>query len=174
MMDLLRSRRSIRKFEQRPVGEAAEARLAEALLRVPSSKGRRPWEFVFVDDPALLEELSRAKPHGAAFLAGAPLAIVVCADEARCDVWVEDCSIAAFTAHLAAHELGLGSCWIQIRRRPNDAHGSAEEAVRRALGLPAVLRVLAIVAVGHPAEEKPGHPEEALDRSKIRRNRWEG
>ena len=53
-----------------------------------------------------------------------------------------------------------------------DRRLSVEEAVRRILGLPPGVRVLALVAVGHPAEEKPGHPADGLDRSKIRRNGW--
>ena len=79
-IDLLRSRRSIRKFEDRPVELEKVDLLVEAVLRSPSSRGSNPWEFVVVNDPAIINRLSTAKPHGASFLANAPLAIVVCAD----------------------------------------------------------------------------------------------
>ena len=172
MIELLRTRRSIRKYQPRALEPAARAVLEEAVLRAPSSRGRKPWEFVFVDDPRLLAELARTKSHGSSFLAGGALGIVICADEQICDVWVEDCSIAAFIAHVVAHSLGLGSCWIQVRRRPHDERQSAEQFVKQLLGIPARLRVGAIVAVGYPDEEKAPRPTDQLNRDKIHRNRF--
>ena len=172
MIDLLRTRRSIRKYTAEPVAAAARATLEEALLRAPSSRNRRPWEFVFVDDREKLEALARAKPHGASFLRGAALGIVICGDPAQCDVWVEDCSIAAFIAHAQAHALGLGSCWVQIRGRAHDDATSASAHVRQLLAIPEALEVLAIVGVGHPAESKEGWPEDKLARAKIWSNRY--
>ena len=58
-------------------------------------------------------------------LKNAPLAIVVCGDPAKCDVWIEDCSIASILLHLAATDLGLGSCWIQLRLREFDEQQTA-------------------------------------------------
>lgn len=52
----------------------------EPLVRAPSSRGLDPWEFILVDDPALLSGLSELKQHGAEFLAGTPLAVAVIAD----------------------------------------------------------------------------------------------
>ena len=78
-IDLLRSRRSVRKFEAKAVEREKVDLLIEAALRSPSSRGFNPWEFVVVNDPETIAALSRARPHGAAFLAGAPLAVAVCA-----------------------------------------------------------------------------------------------
>src|SRR5512135_530815 len=115
MIEILRFRRSIRKYIKKAIdGESLEI-IKEALLRCPSSRGTNPWTFIFVDEADLLARLSKAKEHGSAFLKNAALAIVVCGDETRSDVWVEDCSIAAIVAQLTAHSLGLGSCWVQIR-----------------------------------------------------------
>lgn len=172
LLDLLRTRRSIRKYEPRPLEPETVALLEEALLRAPSSRGRNPWQFVLVDDPELLAALAKAKPHGSSFLRYAPFAIVICGDEQICDVWVEDCTIAAFIAHLAAHSLGLGSCWIQIRCRSHDDEQSAEQYVQELLGVPAHLKIEAIVAVGHPVEAKPGHELSKLEDGKIHRNRY--
>ena len=107
---LIRTRRSIRRYENKPIEAEKIDLLLEATLRPPSSNNRQPWEFVVVTDKDLLEQLSSAKPHGAGFLKDAPLGIVVCADPGKCDVWVEDASIAATFIHLAAASLGLGSC----------------------------------------------------------------
>jgi nitroreductase len=174
MLNQLRSRRSIRKYTRRPLDAEVIERLAEAVLRAPTSRGRNTWEFVFVTDPSTLTRLAGVKPHGASFLDGAALAIVVCGDPAICDIWVEDCSIAATVAHLAAHAEGLGSCWVQIRGRQQTADCSAEHAVRTLIGLPDTLNVECIIAVGHRAEEKPGHPRNTLPAGKIHRERYGG
>jgi nitroreductase len=105
---LIQKRRSIRKFREKPVENEKIEILIEAALRSPSSRGHNPWEFIVVTEPGLLEKLSSAKMHGSEFLKNAPLGIVVCADEDKCDVWVEDCSIASTFIFLASESLGLG------------------------------------------------------------------
>jgi len=175
LLSVLRTRRSIRKYGQEPIPHRELEKLKEAVLRSPSSRGFAPWTFVWVRDKELLEALSRAKPHGASFLKQADLGVVVCGDETVSDVWVEDCSIAAIIVHLQAHALGLGSCWVQIRKRPHDPDDpgqTAEGWVQRLLGIPAHLRVLCIVAVGLPAERKEGHPPDRLDWQKIKADRY--
>jgi nitroreductase len=172
LLDGLRTRRSIRKYERREVDRETTDLLVEALLRSPTSRGFNHWEFLFVDDPGLLKRLAASKKHGSSFLDGAPLAVVICGDESRTDVWIEDCAIAAAYLHAAAHTLGLGSCWIQIRNRPHDEEKSADEFVRETLNIPDPFRVECIVAVGHPAEKKDGVPAEALAREKVHWNGW--
>lgn len=166
-LDTIRKRRSVRIFETRPVEEAALADILEAALRSPSSRGRNPWQFVVVRKPETLAALSVAKPHGAGFLAGAPLGIAVLADPSRCDVWVEDTAIAATYIQLAAENLGLKSCWAQIRLREDGKEGWATDRVRDILHVPEGLEVASIIGIGHPAEEKAGHPEATLDYGKV-------
>ena len=174
MIELLRERRSVRRFTADPVSAEHRAILEEAALRSPSSRGLNPWQFVWVDDPELIGGLAAAKQHGAAFLRGAPLAVVVCADESRSDTWVEDASIVSILLQLAAQSLGLGSCWVQIRLRQRADGVSAEDYVRDQLGIPGGLRVESIIAIGHPAEDPPGHGIDSLDRTKLHRNRFGG
>jgi nitroreductase len=171
-IDLLRSRRSIRKYKKRPLDKEAVDLIAEALLRSPSSRGFDSWEFIFVDKPELLRNLSQAKPVGAEFLADAALAIVIAGDEKKTDVWTEDCSIAAIIAQLLAHDLGLGSCWAQIRLRPHDEMMSADEYVQGLLGLPKRLRVNMIIGIGFPDESPKPLSREELDFGKIHLNRF--
>ena len=95
LIDLLRSRRSIRRFTDQPVAREQLDLLVEAAVRSFSSKGNNPWEFVVVQDRATIEGLAAAKTHGSSFLRHAPLAIAVCADPAKSDVWVEDAAIGA-------------------------------------------------------------------------------
>ena len=166
-IDLLRSRRSVRKFLKKPVEQEKIDLLIEAALRSPSSRGFNPWEFVVVSDPQTIERLSRAKPHGAAFLARAPLAVVVCADPEKSDVWVEDASIATLILHLAATDLGLGSCWIQLRKRDFDDARTAGQYAAEILGLPDGLTVSAIMAIGYADQHPAPHPREALPKDKV-------
>ncbi|WP_026840281.1 nitroreductase family protein [Citrifermentans bremense] len=172
MIDLLRKRRSIRKYTQEPVSPEALEALRETALRAPSSRGINPWEFIFVDDPFLLKQLAEAKQHGSQFVGGAPLAIVVCADSSKSDVWVEDCSIAAILLQFTALSLGLGSCWAQIRNRGRDANRSAEEYLQQLLGLPQQVKVECIIGIGHPDERKLPLAADKLQREKIRKNHW--
>jgi nitroreductase len=172
MIELLRKRRSIRKFTDEKVSPESIKALTEAALRSPSSKGSNPWKFILVDDPDLLNRLSEVKKSGSAFLKNAPLAVVVCAESTHSDVWVEDCSIAAIIIQLAAESLGLGSCWIQIRKRPHNDGKTAETYVQELLGLPEHIKVASILAIGHPVESKPPVPVENLLKESIKYNRW--
>ena len=173
MIELLRKRRSIRKFTPERVAPELVETLVEAVLRSPSSRGINPWEFILVDDPATLLKLSGAKQHGAEFLKNAPLAVVVCADSTKSDVCIEDCSIAAIIIQLTAVSLGLGSCWAQIRNRMHDRERSSEAYIRDLLGLPEHILVETVIGIGHPAERKMPVPADSLQRGKIRYNRWE-
>jgi len=172
ILDLLRKRRSIRQFTSQPVTAEKVDALIEAAIRTPTSRGRNPWEFIFVTDSELLEQLGSAKEHGSAFLAGAPLAIVVAADTTKSDVWTEDCSIAAMVIQLTAEELDLGSCWAQIRLRPHSADRSAEQYLQELLGLPASHAVECVIGIGYPAEEKVGHAVAALPFVHVHRNKF--
>jgi nitroreductase len=159
---LISKRRSIRKFTRKRLDKKTLDDLAEAVLRAPSSRSLNPWTFVFVTEPELLEALSSAKPHGASFLKDAPLGVVVCGDPKRCDVWVEDCSIASTFLLLAAESMGLGACWIQIRLRSQEGGVPAEEKVKQILDLPPELKIESIIAIGYPAESKPPHSKSSL------------
>lgn len=171
-IDLIRKRRSIRQYQARPVEKEKVDLLIEAALRAMSSRGLQPWEFIVVTDPDMIARLAKAKPHGSAFLKNAPLAIVVCAYTAKTDVWVEDASIATAIVHLAAADIGLGSCWIQIRLRDHDASKPSTDYVAELLGMPQGLAVEAIVAVGYPSEDKQPHPADSLPYEKISYERY--
>jgi nitroreductase len=69
---------------------------------------------------------------------------------------------------LAAESLGLGSCWIQIRKRMHDQTRTAEQYIRELLNIPENLNVESIIAVGYPGEQMPSHPKDALQYEKVR------
>ena len=172
LISLLQKRRSIRKFQDKKVEDEKIDILIEAALRSPSGRAFNPWEFVVVTDKDILEKLSKSKEHGSAFLKGASLGIVVCADPAKQDIWVEDAAIASTIIHLTAADLGLGSCWIQIHERMHKGDEPTESYITELVSLPKNLKVLSIVAIGYPDEEKPPHEKEKLQYDKIHRNRY--
>ena len=171
-LSLIQNRRSIRRYLSDPIEAEKIDILMEAALRAPSSRGFNPWKFIFVTDKNVLERLSRAKQHGSSFLRDAPLGIVVCADPAKSDVWVEDASIASIFIQLAAESAGLGSCWIQIRERMHDKEKTAQAYIADLLNIPPNLHVESLVAVGYPEEKKTPHPREDLQYDKIHLNSY--
>ena len=170
MLDILYNRRSTRKFSDKKVDEEAIHQLLKAALLSPSSKNSQPWEFIVVDEPELLSQLSVSKPHGACLLKHAPLAIVVTGDKTKSDVWIEDCSIASIILQLAAETLGLGSCWVQIHRRYYNDDQTANEFISELLHIPDHLEVLSVVGVGYKAADRPALTDKEIDWQKVVRN----
>jgi len=172
LYELLKSRRSIRKFQSKEVEKEKLDILLKSALLAPSSRSRRPWEFIAVTDKELLKKLSKAREHGSSFIENAPLGIVVIADPELCDVWVEDASIASIIIQLTAQSLGLGSCWIQIRERFHSDNLKAEDYVKDVLGIPSKYSVECMIAVGYPAEVKEAYSEDDLLLEKLHYNRY--
>ena len=172
MIELLRKRRSIRKYTTQRIEPEKLQILKEAVLRSPSSKNINPWEFIFVDNPELISSMKNCKPSGTTPLGSAPLAVVVCADETLNDAWIEDCSIASILLQLSAQSIGLGSCWIQVRNRMNSENVSAEKYIQELLNIPEHFRVLSIVTVGYPEKLREGKAIEELQFEKIKANRF--
>jgi len=168
--NLLYKRRSTRKFLPKKVEDDKVKDILTAALLAPSSKNSRPWEFIVVDDPALLEILSLSKPHGSALLKHAPLAIVIMGDKNKSDVWIEDCSIASILIQIETEALGLGSCWVQIHRRFYNDDITSNEYIHEHFNIPENLEVLSVVGIGYKAVEKPPLTEKDLRWDKISRN----
>lgn len=165
--DLLIHRRSIRKYTQEALSPEAVKTILEAGLLAPSSKRCTPWEFIAVEDKETLARLSECKTSGAKPIAGAALAIVVTADMTLTDTWIEDASIAAILMQLQAADLGLGSCWIQVRGRFGAMDEPAEDFVRETLGIPEEMGVLCILSIGHKDEERKPFDEEKMMWEKV-------
>lgn len=170
--ELIKRRRSTRKFTEEKLSDEQVLSIMKAALMSPSSKRGNPWQFVLVDDPEKLEKLSRCKVHGAKLIAKAPLAVVVLADPLVSNVWIEDASIATIVMQLQAEDLGLGSCWVQVRNRLDSNNVPSDEIVRDILNIPLQMQVLSIVAFGVKAEDKNPFDEEALQWEKLHINEF--
>ena len=167
MLDLLLTRRSCRKFEDKAVEAEKKEQLLQAAQLAPSGKGTRPWEFVVIENKETLQKLGDCRSPKQPFLPETPFAIVVLGNTQKTDTWIEDASIASIILQLEAERLGLGSCWVQIRLRESNQGVSSEEYVRGLLGIPEHMAVLSIVAVGYPSGARPAHTLDEVDQTKI-------
>ncbi len=165
LIETIFSRRSIRKYADKPVSEVDIQALLEAAMAAPSASNQKPWHFIVVDEREVLEQLGEAHPY-AKMLFEAPLSIAVCGDASISKhYWPQDCSAATENLLLAATALGLGAVWLGVY--PND---DRIESVRRILHLPANVYPLNLISIGYPAETK--EPRTQFDRSRVHRGRW--
>ena len=107
--ELLLRRHSIRKYTEQQLNPDDVKTILEAALLAPSSKSKRPWQFIVVDNPEMLQQLAKAKKIAAHPIAGATMAIVVISNPEESDIFIEDTSIAAVFMQLQAEALGIGS-----------------------------------------------------------------
>lgn len=149
--DLARSRRTTRMFTSVPLLPQEVSAILEAGDLAPSSRNRRPVRLFPVTDEGLIRRLSLCKDSGTKALETCTFAVIVAADPSVSDVWIEDCSIASIMMQLQAEDLGIGSCWIQVRLRSGNDVPAGDFIIKEA-GLDPDLRVLSVIAFGRPAE----------------------
>ena len=171
LLEIMRKRRSIRKYTQEEVPEEKLEMILQAGLLSASGRRIRPWEFIVVRDKESLKAMSGCRVGAAKMLEGADCAVVVIADAGKTDVWTEDCSIAMSNMHLMANSLGIGSCWIQGRLLEAEK-GTAEEYLRQLLHYPENFKLEAILSLGIPAEHPKPHTLAELETAKIHRERY--
>ncbi|MDR2808945.1 MAG: nitroreductase family protein [Tannerellaceae bacterium] len=170
--ELIKARRSVRRFTEETLLPEQVEWIVKAGLMAPSSKRSTPWQFVLVEDKEMLRQLSAAKPHGAAFLKECALAIVVTANVTESEAWIEDAAIASILMQLQAEDLGLGSCWCQIRGRQTENDTDSAQYVRDLLQIPYPLEVLSILGIGHKAKENTPFDESHLQWEKVHIGRY--
>ena len=139
----LAARRCVRRFKNEPVSRDAIVRLIDAARLAPTARNVQPWEFVVVTDPSKRRQLAALTDHGK-FIAEAPVCIVVLSHDTK--YYLEDGSAATTNILLAAAAQGLGACWVA-----GDKKAYAPQVVSLC-GAPTELKLVSLVAVGHPAE----------------------
>jgi nitroreductase len=161
VLEVIKKRRSIRKYKKDPIPEEALLRVLQAARLAPSGKNFQPWKFIIVKDKSLKEKLAQASA-GQFFMAEAPIIIVGCGFPDNCYArmgrymksWSVDVTIAFDHLMLQAQEEGLGTCWI----------GSfEEEEVKEILNVPEGVKVLALTPLGYPGEIPAFRGRKSLD-----------
>ncbi len=169
-MDILSAilhRRSVRQYTDAPIPEETLRQILYAGLSAPTSKNRRPWEFIVVRDRTMLDQLASCRPGADRLLNSCAAAIVVAGDSSAVDVWVEDCAAAMAQMHLVADALGVGSCWLQVRMRKAEDGRDTQDVVRELLRIPERLCVLSMLTLGMPASHPGARTADDLPLGKI-------
>lgn len=174
VLDTIRKRRTIRRFTDEDISEEIVDTLLEMGLTAPNRLNRQPWHFIVIRDKALqkrLADLLGLHPY----LEKAPVLIAAAARPKVSTTWQMDISAAIENLLIAATSLGLGTSWVG---EPDSVIWTmAEDMLREALHIPNQLgvRIPALIAVGHPAEERPPHGRhDRFDRTKVHYGVWEG
>jgi len=155
VLQAIKDRRSIRKYTPEPVSEEQVTQILEAGRWAPSRGNSQPWKFVVLNDEQIRKELADAIPTGK-FLAQAPQGIAVVVNPKSSKHPEQEAAAAIQNMLLAAHALGLGTCWISI-------HGTdCEEKAKQLLLIPEEELCVSVVSIGHPAEI-PEKGREGLD-----------
>ncbi len=177
LTELLKKRRSVRRFEHKRVPREVLEGLLKATLTAPSSKNTRSTRFMVIEDAQILTKVAQMRDFGSALLADAPCAILVCGDSSATDLWLDNAAISATILQLVAEEAGLGSCWVHVNGRPrwskernsgselsyaeNSDAETATDYLRKFLPLPKEWNPLCAVALGYPLE--PSKPRSEKD-----------
>jgi len=167
-LDLVRTRNSVRGYKPDPIEDAKLEAVLEAGRLAPSACNRQPWGFVVIKDST--QRLRLRAAYDKAWLSDAPVVIAVCCEPGA--AWVRkqdgkvhgdvDCAIAIDHMTLAAHALGLGTCWVCA---------FDPKVVRDVLALPPNIEPVALFPVGYATD--PGRPKQRKPRAEVvHTDRW--
>ncbi len=167
VMDVILTRRSIRKYTGVVVSEDEIRQVIKAGVHAPSAMNLQPWSFVVVIDPTLLQQLADTHPY-AKMVPQAGCCIVVCADKEKQPILgfaAEDCSAAIQNMLLAAKSMELGTVWCGVYPVP-----ARVDTIHELLKLPETIVPIGLVVLGHSAEDR--QIQDRYDESKVHWNKW--
>ena len=143
--DAIRTKRAVRKFQEKPLTEETIRAILNAGRRSQSSKNNQDWRFIAITDKAVLKELSQCG-EWAGHIAGAALAVAILTpDPSEKFQYLFDAGQSAAFMQLAAWEMGIGSCPASVYEF---------EKAREVLGFPPEWHVRIALSFGHPEEEE--------------------
>lgn len=169
LLDLIKQRRSVRKFTDQPVSDEQLRAVLEAAVAAPTRLDVQPWHFVVLRDKALQRKISESlRLH--AYLEAAPVVIAVWGEPERSSTWLMDCSAAIENLLLAAQAVGLGAVW--VGGPEVILWESTEELLRREIGAPQDVRLVALIAMGVPVTMPQPHGKERWNRLHMHLGKW--
>ena len=164
MLEEIKTRRSIRKFTPDPIDDTIIYQIIEMGMWAPSGLNNQPWKFVVVENRDYLERLSQQTGYSQV-IKNAPVCIAVFLDTA--ESYHREKDIQAIGACLqnmllTIHHLGLGGVWLgEILKNRKE--------VEKILEVPDSLELMAVVALGHPAEKKANGSRKSINQVIIAR-----
>jgi len=145
VLQAIKERRSIRQYSQEPISEDQLNQILEAGRWAPSRGNSQPWKFIVLDDEQIRKELAEVIPTGK-FFAQATQGIAVVVDPKASKHPEQEGAAAIQNILLAAHALGLGTCWISVRGT------DWAETAAKVLGIPDEEWLISVVSIGYPGE----------------------
>lgn len=166
-MEAILTRRSVRKYNKKPLSDQVLKELLEAAMSAPSAGNDQPWHFITIDDPQILSKVPTFHNH-AKMLKDASIAILVCGDmqlDKHNGMWTQACSAATENILIAVRAKGLGAVWLGIYPREERIKG-----MRQLTDLPDHVIPFSLISIGYPAK-KQGRVNR-YDPSRIHHNKW--
>ncbi|MFZ5807259.1 MAG: nitroreductase family protein [Verrucomicrobiota bacterium] len=166
-LEAIQTRRSVRKYTDKPIAENMMHSLLAAAMSAPSAGNQQPWHFIVITDKKLMQEVAAVHPH-AGMITQAAAAMMICGDETLekyKGFWPQDCSAATQNILLAAHAQGLGAVWAGIYPDIDRM-----QAIRNIFKIPKHIAPFSLIPLGYPAENKPG--ENRFKQDRVHTNRW--
>ena len=172
ILDAILSRRSIRKYTDKPIDDDTLHKILTAGMAGPTAVNARPWSFVVVRDKETLAQMAEANGRAATPLKDAALGILICGDLERAfsrapEYWVVDGAIAGQNMILAAQDMGIGSVWLGTW--PQQDKVEAQQAL---FGLPETQVPHSIIAFGYPAEDRSEAPHLDYEENRVHFEKW--
>ena len=170
ILDLLRKRRTIRRFTSQEVPDDKIAALIEAGFYAPTYLNRKPWNFLVVKDKKLQDSLGSilgVRPY----VQEASAVIVLIGDPDISNAWQPDLTAAGENIAIAATAMGLGLAW--VGNPASVAWDVTEKKIKELLGIPARMGILCLQAIGYSAKEvEPHTKQERWDDSRVHYNKF--
>ncbi|MBD3287769.1 nitroreductase [candidate division KSB1 bacterium] len=169
IMDIIKMRRSVRKFASAQVEDDTIRKVLEAARLAPSWRNQQCWKFVVVNQSEMIKKVvEHTGIYNRAWLGKAPVLIIACGDPAASGsgngqpYYMVDVAIATEHLVLAATELGLGTCWIGAF--------DADE-IKSMLEIPNHIEIVTIIPLGYPhrKDSLAGKMAKAVVRSHTRK-----
>lgn len=171
MLELLKTRRSVRAYKEDKVEQEKVEKLIKSALISPTSMNKKEVEIIVVEDKETILKLEQCKKMGTMGLLTAPLAMVVIGNKEKSDAWIEDAAITSIILQMEAEDLGLGSCWIQMRGRQSET-GDSEEEIRELLNIPSNYGVLSVLSIGYKNEVKEAYEDPCIKEARVHYNKY--
>ena len=148
LFEAIKDRRSIREYSSREVEEEKLNTILEAARWAPSAGNKQPWHFIVVRDAKIRKQFGEMHPHGR-WMKDSPVVVAVLGDpEKHQTYYMCDPHQAVQNMLLAAHSLGLSSCWMGVRRH------AFEQDFKKLLNIPARMRLICTISIGYSDEKK--------------------
>jgi len=166
VLDVVKTRRSYRKYDDVPVEREKLEQVLEAGRLSPSANNQQPWTFIVVNDAEMKGKLNEAINQDW----NSDVILVGCAEPGKSwtredgqGYWMVDVAIALQSMCLVASDLGLSTCWICAFN---------EKKVRELLGIPESVRVVSLMAIGYSSTKKGRVKNRKTAGEIIRYNSW--